>query len=73
MQQSSVAQIYPYITLWDRLAVATADFGLHLLSKSASGSEDIFPFGGGLRWVVMICCNRLRLRNRFRSVVITEK
>lgn len=30
------------------LAVATANFGLHLLSKSAPGSAEIFPFGGGL-------------------------
>ena len=37
--------------------MATADFGLHLLSKSASNSEEVFPFGGGLRWVMTIYCN----------------
>lgn len=31
-----------------RLVVAGADFGLHLLTKSSSGSEDIYSFGGGL-------------------------
>ncbi|RDB24026.1 Nucleoporin Nup37 [Hypsizygus marmoreus] len=30
------------------LAVAGADFGLHLLTKSATEDEFIFPFGGGL-------------------------
>ncbi|KAI0362809.1 hypothetical protein OH77DRAFT_1500401 [Trametes cingulata] len=30
------------------LAAAGADFSLYLLSKSASGQEEIFPFGGGL-------------------------
>ena len=34
----------------NRLAAASADFGLHLLTKShhINASEDIFPFGGGL-------------------------
>lgn len=31
-----------------RLAVAAADFGLHLLTKSSAEDEFIFPFGGGL-------------------------
>ena len=31
-----------------RLTAAGADFGLHLLTKSSSASENIFPFGGGL-------------------------
>lgn len=31
-----------------RLAVAGADFGLHLLTKSATSSETVFPFGSGL-------------------------
>lgn len=31
-----------------RLAVAGADFGLHLLTKSATATESIMPFGGGL-------------------------
>ncbi|KAJ3761852.1 hypothetical protein EV360DRAFT_36960 [Lentinula raphanica] len=30
------------------LAAASADYGLHLLTKTASGPEDIFHFGGGL-------------------------
>ncbi|GLB42200.1 putative WD40 repeats [Lyophyllum shimeji] len=30
------------------LAVAGADFGLHLLTKSSKDGESIFPFGGGL-------------------------
>ncbi|TFK42839.1 WD40-repeat-containing domain protein [Crucibulum laeve] len=30
------------------LAAAGADFGLHLLTKSSSSEEQIFPFGGGL-------------------------
>jgi len=30
------------------IAAAGIDFGLHLLTKSASSSEYIFPFGGGL-------------------------
>ncbi|KAJ2936684.1 hypothetical protein H1R20_g411, partial [Candolleomyces eurysporus] len=31
-----------------RLAVATEDFGLHLLSKSSTEAEYIYPFGGSL-------------------------
>lgn len=31
-----------------RLAVADTDFGLHLLTKSATSAETDFPFGGGL-------------------------
>ncbi|KAG6861745.1 hypothetical protein C0995_012750 [Termitomyces sp. Mi166 len=31
-----------------QLAVADADFGLHLLTKSSQGDESIFPFGGGM-------------------------
>lgn len=31
-----------------RLAAAGADFGLHLLNKSSTADENIFPFGGGL-------------------------
>lgn len=31
-----------------RIAAAGIDFGLHLLTKSASAGEYIFPFGGGL-------------------------
>jgi hypothetical protein len=31
-----------------RLAAAGADFGLHLLTKSASATESIWPFGGGI-------------------------
>jgi hypothetical protein len=31
-----------------RLVVAGEDFGLHLLTKSHSGAEDIYSFGGGL-------------------------
>ncbi|EIM82598.1 uncharacterized protein STEHIDRAFT_103130 [Stereum hirsutum FP-91666 SS1] len=30
------------------LTAASADFGLHLLTKSHNENEDIFPFGGGL-------------------------
>ncbi|KAH9483812.1 hypothetical protein JR316_0003290 [Psilocybe cubensis] len=30
------------------LVAATSDFGLHLLTKSSTSSEYIFPFGGGL-------------------------
>ncbi|KAF8892685.1 hypothetical protein BD779DRAFT_1510340 [Infundibulicybe gibba] len=30
------------------LTAAGADFGLHLLTKSSSDGEEIFPFGGGL-------------------------
>lgn len=31
-----------------RLTAASADFGLHLLTKSHNELEYIFPFGGGL-------------------------
>jgi hypothetical protein len=31
-----------------RLAAAGADYGLHLLTKSPTTSEQFFPFGGGL-------------------------
>lgn len=31
-----------------RLAAASSDYGLYLLSKSSAESEHIFPFGGGL-------------------------
>lgn len=31
-----------------RLAAASIDFGLHLLTRSSTSSENIFPFGGGL-------------------------
>lgn len=31
-----------------RLTAASADFGLHLLTKSYRDPEEIFPFGGGL-------------------------
>ncbi|KAI0259972.1 hypothetical protein BC834DRAFT_961640 [Gloeopeniophorella convolvens] len=30
------------------LAAASADFGLHLLTKAPGAPEDVFPFGGGL-------------------------
>lgn len=36
------------ISLSLRLAAATEDFGLHLLTKKADAEESIFPFGGGL-------------------------
>lgn len=31
-----------------RIAAASVDFGLHLLTKTSSGTENVFPFGGGL-------------------------
>ena len=31
-----------------RLAAASADFGLHLLTKSPSTTESSWPFGGGI-------------------------
>lgn len=34
--------------LYYRLTAAGADFGLHLLTKSATASEIVFPFGNGL-------------------------
>lgn len=37
-----------YLITTYRLVVAGADFGLHLLTKSPSGSEEIYSFGGGL-------------------------
>lgn len=36
------------IIQWTRLAAAGDDYGLHLLTKSSSAEEYIFPFGGGL-------------------------
>ena len=53
--------------------MATANFGIHLLSKSASGSEEIFPFGGGLRYVVTISRKHLQFKIRFWSVVIMAR
>lgn len=31
-----------------RLTAAVADYGLHLLTKAASSTENVFSFGGGL-------------------------
>ena len=50
---SSVISIFFQIFLTgyiciNRLTAASIDFGLHLLTKSSSASERIFPFGGGL-------------------------
>lgn len=68
MQRSVVASITLTPLGLNRLAVATADFGLHLLSKSVSDSEEIFPFGGGLRYA-MICFDHPRFKNYFWLVV----
>jgi hypothetical protein len=45
---SRVSQRRAYVYVTYRLAAASADFGLHLLTKSPSTTESSWPFGGGI-------------------------
>ena len=54
MKNGLSSSVFPFLSYFSRLiyikrlTAASIDFGLHLLTKSSSAPEHVFPFGGGL-------------------------